>query len=60
MGQPATKLYSVPQVCNAAERIMAIHSEIEREPIPFETTVAEVPACVPPFTAEPACAVCGV
>ena len=42
MSLPATKMYSIPRVCEAARALIDVHSEVEGESIPFEAIAIEV------------------
>lgn len=44
MGLPATKMYSIPRVCEAALALITVHSDVEDESIPFEATEIEARA----------------
>ena len=52
MGMTPTQLYSIPQVCKAAQSLLDIHGEVGEEEIPMK--VQEVAVCASsPCTAEP-------
>lgn len=36
MGMPPTKLYSLPEICDAAQALLAIHDSLQHEATPFE------------------------
>lgn len=36
MGMTPTQLYSIPEVCNAAQSLLDIHGQVGREDVPMD------------------------